>query len=168
MHAQRILSSIAMLLFVVGCSSGSGGGGSGGGGSSGSGGGNRPGAGSQVDAAAHDGGGDASQSDGGGGSGGDAGTGSDGAVAACNPAGGPECTACAALHCNDKYADCYGADWQTGPFTGPCGASQTCFCTCASGDTACEDNCRNMVDQACGLCQIDMVTCQITNCANDC
>jgi hypothetical protein len=48
---------------------------------------------------------------------------------------------CSSDRCGDKYATCYGPDYMSGAYSGPCAESATCQKACACDDSACQAAC---------------------------
>jgi hypothetical protein len=57
---------------------------------------------------------------------------------------------CVTAQCDPKYKECYGPNYQTGSFSGPCGSYIECTQKCECNDTACIMACKT--DAACATC----------------
>ena len=106
-----------------------------------------------------------SSSTGSGTSGGASGTFTNG-INKCGGTSSSNCTAaevkqyddCFATACDGKFAECYGADWKAGTYSGPCGTYTACFNACACGDTACFTKCPEPSAE-CSDCRIRSSSC---------
>lgn len=65
---------------------------------------------------------------------------------------------CVNEKCATKYAECYGADYKSGNFGGPCGTYIKCTQACGCNDTACYQKC-GTPDAACTTCIQGSATC---------
>jgi hypothetical protein len=69
---------------------------------------------------------------------------------------------CVLEKCESKYTECYGANWKTGTFAGPCGSYMTCINACACDDVACYGKCAQPTRE-CSTCLQGA-----TSCASSC
>jgi hypothetical protein len=68
---------------------------------------------------------------------------------------------CIATKCDAKYKECYGADYKSGAFSGPCGTWISCTQKCACDDTQCMLKCP--MDNTCTTCASG-----VGSCSDDC
>lgn len=64
---------------------------------------------------------------------------------------------CVLEKCDPKYKECYGADYKTGNFAGPCGTYITCVQKCACNDVNCVLACQP--EATCKTCLEGMANC---------
>ena len=83
----------------------------------------------------------------------------------CSVTSGTTCTEadlkpyadCLKEKCDATYKKCYGADYESGSFTGPCGTFLACTQKCDCNDTQCVLACK--MDDACQACAGEIGTC---------
>ena len=102
---------------------------------------------------------------------GGAGAGGGGGIKICPKDGQSTCSQSALASYNDcvgnacaaGYAQCFGAGYKSGSYSGPCGSYISCAQACACDDSACSKACAKKLDSAC-------VTCvgQFEDCDNSC
>lgn len=81
---------------------------------------------------------------------------------------------CAVEECAEPYALCYGENWQSNEFEGPCAGYLTCITSCACGDGDCQQDCAGDLpaDSECldclgneiGLCSVDACSDELDAC----
>ena len=65
---------------------------------------------------------------------------------------------CLETQCGSTYKECWGADYKTGTYSGPCADVVSCQQACACGDTACLRACPGPSDN-CGACLFGLAGC---------
>lgn len=79
------------------------------------------------------------------------------ATSTCTQAETNAYSTCLSNACNSSFAACYGPNYKTGSYSGPCATYLTCVSKCACGDTACEVACT--MDATCQTCETGIFSC---------
>jgi hypothetical protein len=67
---------------------------------------------------------------------------------------------CVATACDATFKTCFGPDFKSGQYSGPCGTHETCASTCACSDDACRTACGTAPTE-CTTCQFGLVSCAL-------
>lgn len=76
-----------------------------------------------------------------------------GANQSCSPEEVESHSACVVSNCDAEVRLCYGEDYRSGQFAGPCARSAECIQRCGCSDEACIADCGRDEDPACHDCQ---------------